>query len=145
MDPEMARPIQAERIKHKVELHLNETVAGFESGGDHLLSVKLKSGVFQETDLVILSIGVQPETGLAREAGLDIGQGGGIRVNKRMQTSDDNIWAVGDAVEVEDFISGHRDVIPLAGPANRQGRIAADVIMGRDAVFRGVRALRLWA
>ncbi len=139
MDPEMARPIQAELVKNKVELCLDETVVGFEKGSGNLLSVKLKSGAVRETDLVILSIGVKPETKLARDAGLDIGQSGGIRVNKRMQTSDNKIWAVGDAVEVEDVITGHRGVVPLAGPANRQGRIAADVIMGRDAGFRGVQ------
>ncbi len=139
MDPEMARPIQAELVKHKVELCLNETVVGFGKGSDNPLSVKLKSGSVRKTDLVILSIGVKPETKLARDAGLDIGQSGGIRVNKHMQTSDNKIWAVGDAVEVEDVFTGHRGVIPLAGPANRQGRIAADVIMGRDAVFRGVQ------
>jgi NADPH-dependent 2,4-dienoyl-CoA reductase/sulfur reductase-like enzyme/rhodanese-related sulfurtransferase len=139
LDPEMVTPIHEELVKHGVELCLNETVVGFERSGGHCLSVKLGSGEIRETDLVILSIGVRPETKLARDAGLDIGERGGIRVDERMRTSDENIWAVGDAVEVEDVVTGRRGVIPLAGPANRQGRIAADVIMGRDAAFRGVQ------
>ena len=139
MDPEMVTPIQDELVKHKVVLRLNETVVGFAGNRDHAISVKLNSGLVEQTDLVILAIGVRPETRLAREAGLEIGQRGGIRVDEHMRTSDDRIWAVGDAVEVKDVITGQWGVIPLAGPANRQGRIAADVIMGRDAKFRGVQ------
>ena len=139
LDPEMAAPVQDELVKHGVALHLNESVVGFENEGDHRLSVKLKSGLITEADLVILAIGVRPEIRLAQAAALEIGQRGGIRVDEHMQTSDDNIWAVGDAVEVRDAITGQWGVIPLAGPANRQGRIAADVILGREAVFRGVQ------
>jgi rhodanese-related sulfurtransferase len=139
MDPEMVTPIQDELVKQKVVLRLNETVVGFAGNRDHAISVKLNSGLIEQTDLVILAIGVRPETRLAREAGLEIGQRGGIRVDEHMRTSDDSIWAVGDAVEVKDVITGRWGVIPLAGPANRQGRIAADVIMGRDAKFRGVQ------
>jgi len=76
---------------------------------------------------------------LAQDAGLEIGPGGGIKVDDHMRTNDPKIWAIGDAVEVKDVITGHRVVIPLAGPANRQGRIAADNIMGRDRTFRGVQ------
>jgi NADPH-dependent 2,4-dienoyl-CoA reductase/sulfur reductase-like enzyme/rhodanese-related sulfurtransferase len=139
LDPEMVAPIQDELVKHGVALHLNESVVGFTNNGDHSLSVELKSGSVEQTDLVILAIGVRPETTLARAAGLEIGQLGGIRVDEHMRTSDERIWAVGDAVEVRDVITGQWGVIPLAGPANRQGRIAADVILGRDAVFRGVQ------
>jgi len=139
MDPEMVTPIHKELAKHKVVLRLNETVVGFAGGSDHAISVELKSGLIEKADLVILAIGVRPETQLAREAGLEIGQRGGIRVDARMQTSNDKIWAVGDAVEVKDVVTGQWGVIPLAGPANRQGRIAADVIMGRDTKFRGVQ------
>jgi NADPH-dependent 2,4-dienoyl-CoA reductase/sulfur reductase-like enzyme/rhodanese-related sulfurtransferase len=139
MDPEMVIPIQNELVKHKVTLHLNETVVGFAGGSNHAISVQLNSGVIEKTDLVILAIGVRPEIQLAREAGLEIGQRGGIRVDEHMQTSDAKIWAVGDAVEVKDVVTGQWGVIPLAGPANRQGRIAADVIMGRAAKFRGVQ------
>ncbi len=139
LDPEMVAPIHDELMNHGVVLRLNETVVGFEHNGDHAISVKLNSGLVEKTDLVILSTGVRPETGLAREAGLEIGPRGGIRVDDRMRTNDQKIWAVGDAVEVRDVITGHWGVIPLAGPANRQGRIAADTIMGRDRSFRGVQ------
>jgi rhodanese-related sulfurtransferase len=87
----------------------------------------------------MLSIGVRPEIRLAKEAGLQIGEFGGIRVDDQMHTSDERIWAVGDAVEVRDIVTGHWTLLPLAGPANRQGRIAADAILGRDARFRGVQ------
>jgi len=139
MDPEMVTPIQVDLLKNKVVLRLNETVVGFAGNDDHTLSVKLNSGLIEKTDLVILSIGVRPEIQLAQDAGLEIGKQGGIRVDEHMRTSDEKIWAVGDAVEVKDVITGQWGVIPLAGPANRQGRIAADVIMGRDAKFRGVQ------
>jgi len=82
---------------------------------------------------------VRPETALAKMAGIEIGQRGGIRVDEHMRTSDPDIFAVGDAVEVKDFITGQWTLIPLAGPANRQGRIAADVIAGRDSRFRGTQ------
>ncbi len=139
MDPEMVTPIQDDLLKNKVVLRLNESVVGFAGNDDHTLSVKLNSGLIEKTDLVILSIGVRPEIQLAQDAGLKIGKQGGIRVDEHMRTSDEKIWAVGDAVEVKDVITGRWGVIPLAGPANRQGRIAADVIMGRDARFRGVQ------
>ena len=86
---------------------------------------------------MILAVGIKPDTRLARAAGLEIGPTGGIRVDDQMRTSDPAIFAVGDAVEVRDFVTGLPALIPLAGPANRQGRIAADVICGRDARYRG--------
>jgi NADPH-dependent 2,4-dienoyl-CoA reductase/sulfur reductase-like enzyme/rhodanese-related sulfurtransferase len=139
LDAEMASPITAELVKHGVTLRLNETVTGFEQNEDGSISVKLKSGSIENADFVILALGVRPEIKLAEAAGLEIGQRGGIRVDKHMRTSDEKIWAVGDAVEVQDVVTGQWGVIPLAGPANRQGRIAADVIMGRNAEFRGVQ------
>lgn len=139
LDAEMASPITAELVKHGVTLRLNETVTGFEQNADGLISAKLKSGSIEKAGLVILALGVRPEIKLAEAAGLEIGQRGGIRVDKHMRTSDEKIWAVGDAVEVKDVVTGQWGVIPLAGPANRQGRIAADVIMGRNAEFRGVQ------
>ncbi len=105
----------------------------------HTIAVTTTSGASFSCEMVLLAIGVRPETTLAKEAGLEIGQLGGIRVNDHMRTSDEHIWAVGDAVEVRDFVTGDWSLIPLAGPANRQGRIAADVILGRDARFRGVQ------
>jgi NADPH-dependent 2,4-dienoyl-CoA reductase/sulfur reductase-like enzyme/rhodanese-related sulfurtransferase len=140
MDPEMASAIHNELTRNKVSLRLNETVSGLErleDGGP--ITVKLESGGSETADLVILSVGIRPEARLAREAGLEIGELGGIRVDDRMRTSDEQIWAVGDAVEVEDIITGRWALIPLAGPANRQGRVAADVIFGREARFRGVQ------
>ena len=106
LDPEMAAPVQDELVKHKVVLRLNETVVGFAGNGDHSITVKLNSGLTEETDLVILSIGVRPEIQLARDAGIKIGQRGGIQVDEHMRTSDEKIWAVGDAVEVRDVVTG---------------------------------------
>ncbi len=88
-------------------------------------------------ELVILAVGIKPDVQLARAAGLEIGPTGGVRVDDQMRTSDPAIFAVGDAVEVRDFVTGLPALIPLAGPANRQGRIAADVICGRNARYRG--------
>ncbi len=139
LDPEMVSPIHEELKRHGVSLILNETVIGFETSKNHRLSVKYKSGAVEETDLVVLAMGVRPEIALAKSSGLEIGKMGGIQVDDHMRTSDENIWAVGDAVEVKDVATGNRAVIPLAGPANRQGRIAADVIAGRNSRFRGVQ------
>jgi NADPH-dependent 2,4-dienoyl-CoA reductase/sulfur reductase-like enzyme/rhodanese-related sulfurtransferase len=139
LDIEMVSPIHAELVKHGVALCLNETVIGFEQNEEGTISVRLKSGKTERAELVILSMGVRPETKLAREAGLEIGQRSGIRVDQYMRTSDAKIWAVGDAVEVKDIVTNQWGVFPLAGPANRQGRIAAAAIMGRDAAFRGVQ------
>ena len=141
LDPEMAALVQEHLIANGVSLCLNDAVAGFERGPEeNTISVITKSGRRYVCDMVLLAIGVRPEITLAKEAGLEIGQLGGIRVDDHMRTSDERIWAVGDAVEVRDFISGEWVLLPLAGPANRQGRIAADVILGRDARFRGVQA-----
>jgi NADPH-dependent 2,4-dienoyl-CoA reductase/sulfur reductase-like enzyme/rhodanese-related sulfurtransferase len=140
IDPEMAIPVQDHLAANGVSLHLSDGVAKFEQNPDgHTIVVITKSGASFICDMVLLAIGVRPETTLAKEAGLEIGQLGGIRVNDHMRTSDEHIWAVGDAVEVRDFVTGDWSLIPLAGPANRQGRIAADVILGRDARFRGVQ------
>lgn len=138
LDPEMATIVAKHLKAHNVQLALGDGVAGFEQTQEGL-SVKTGSGVVHEADLVILAIGVRPETQLAKAAGLELGARGGIRVDAGMRTSDPHIWAVGDAVEVRDWISGEEVLVPLAGPANRQGRIAADNICGRDSVFRGVQ------
>ncbi len=132
LDPEMAAWLHAELRAHGVALHLNDPVAAFEPG-----AVILKSGTRLPADSVILGLGVKPETKLAQDAGLEIGERGGIRVNEHLQTSDPAIWAVGDAIEVRDFVTGQWCVIPLAGPANRQGRIAADNIFGRPSRYAG--------
>jgi NADPH-dependent 2,4-dienoyl-CoA reductase/sulfur reductase-like enzyme/rhodanese-related sulfurtransferase len=140
LDPEMAVPIHGHLLANGVRLCLGDPVTGFEQNSDGTILVRLKSGETHTADLVILSLGVRPEVSLAKAAGLEIGAYGGIRVNDQMRTSDERIWAVGDAVETRDFITGEWTLAPLAGPANRQGRIAADVIFGRDVRFRGVQA-----
>ena len=139
LDPEMARLVERYLIKHGVKLELNDGVAGFRQSADGALEVLTDSGKAHPADIVILAIGVRPETALAKMAGIEIGQRGGIRVDDQMRTSDHDIFAVGDAVEVKDFVTGQWTLIPLAGPANRQGRIAADVIAGRDSRYRGTQ------
>ena len=137
-DREMTTPI-AEHLRAKgVELLLGDSAAEFVKCGEGL-TVKLKSGRELPADFVVLSVGVRPENALAVAAGLEVGPRGGIRVNEHMQTSDPDIYAVGDAVEVREFITGDPIQIPLAGPANRQGRIAADHIFGRPSSFRGTQ------
>jgi rhodanese-related sulfurtransferase len=136
----MAVIVQDHLSAQGVSLRLGDAVTGFEQETDGTITVRSKSGAEVAADLVILSIGVRPEVGLAKEAGLEIGARGGIRVDEKMRTSDPRIWAVGDAVEVKDAVTGQWTLIPLAGPANRQGRIAADVICGRESSFRGVQA-----
>jgi NADPH-dependent 2,4-dienoyl-CoA reductase/sulfur reductase-like enzyme/rhodanese-related sulfurtransferase len=139
LDPECARLVERHMEKHGVHLALGDAVAAFKQTASGSLEVLTKSGKAHPADIVILGIGVRPETELAKMAGIEIGQRGGIRVDEHMRTSDPDIFAVGDAVEVKDFVTGEWSLIPLAGPANRQGRIAADVIAGRDSRFRGTQ------
>jgi NADPH-dependent 2,4-dienoyl-CoA reductase/sulfur reductase-like enzyme/rhodanese-related sulfurtransferase len=139
LDPECARLVERHLEKHGVRLALNDAVAGFKQTAGGSLEVLTKSGKAHPADIVILAIGVRPETELAKMAGIEIGQLGGIRVGEQMRTSNPDIFAVGDAVEVKDFVTGEWSLIPLAGPANRQGRIAADVIAGRGSRFRGTQ------
>ena len=139
LDPEMARLVERYIVKRGVKLELNDGVAGFQRTADGSLEVLTASGRKHPADIVILAIGVRPETALAKMAGIEIGQRGGIRVDDHMRTSDPDIFAVGDAVEVKDFVTGQWTLIPLAGPANRQGRIAADVIAGRESRYRGTQ------
>ncbi|MEI6152630.1 MAG: FAD-dependent oxidoreductase [Deltaproteobacteria bacterium] len=139
LDPEMARLVENHLRKHGVILELNDGVAGFKQLEDGLVEVQTKSGKAYPAEIVILAIGVRPETALAKMAGIEIGERGGIRVDDQMRTSNPDIFAVGDAVEVKDFVTGEWSLIPLAGPANRQGRIVADVIAGRDSRFRGTQ------
>ena len=139
VDVEHARVVEAYLRRHGVQVALGDAVAGFKLATNGALEVGTKSGKTYPADLVILALGVRPDTALAKKAGLEIGELGGIRVDEHMRTSDPDIFAVGDAVEVKDFVTGQYALIPLAGPANRQGRIAADVIAGRDSKFRGAQ------
>ncbi len=139
MDPEMARYVERHMERHGVRLVLDDDVTGFQRPDGGSLEVLTKSGQKIPADIAVLGIGVRPENWLAKDAGLAIGDRGGIRVDEQMRTSDPDIFAVGDAIEVMDFVTGQWTHIPLAGPANRQGRIAADVIAGRDSRFRGTQ------
>lgn len=139
LDKEMTTPIVAALREKGVEVLLGQSAEAFEAGPEGIV-VRLKSGESRTGDLVILGVGVRPENKLAVEAGLAVGPRGGIRVNAQMQTEDPDVYAVGDAVEVRDFVLGEPTQVPLAGPANRQGRIAADHIFGRQAAYRGTQA-----
>ncbi len=137
-DAEMVAPF-AERLEQRGVAILLGDAAEAIAAADGALRLQLKSGAALDADLVTLSVGVRPENRLAVEAGLDVGARGGIRINEHMQTSDPDIYAVGDAVETHHAIDGSPTQIPLAGPANRQGRIAADHIFGRDGTYRGTQ------
>jgi NADPH-dependent 2,4-dienoyl-CoA reductase/sulfur reductase-like enzyme/rhodanese-related sulfurtransferase len=134
MDAEMVTPLHAHLEKCGIQVKLNTPLTGLSQSGSKLL-VNGSIG----TDLVILGLGVRPETTLAKAAGLTLGKRGGITVDAQMRTSDPAIYAIGDAVEVHDIVTDTDILLALAGPANRQGRIAADVIAGRDSAFRGVQ------
>jgi len=137
MDRELARLVENQLKRHGVRVSLNDGVAAFAQAEGGSLEVRTKSGKRYPADIVILALGVRPDITLAKGAGLTIGETGGIRVDEQMRTSDHDIFAVGDAVEVRDFVTGRPSLVALAGPANRQGRIAADVIAGRGSRFRG--------
>ena len=139
LDREFARLVQEHLKKNGVHLALGDGVAGFTQLDGGAIEVKTKSGKTYPADIVILALGVRPDTTLAKTAGLEIGERGGIRVDEHMRTSDPDIFAVGDAIEVKDFVTGQWSLVALAGPANRQGRIAADVIAGRASRFRGTQ------
>ena len=139
LDIEMAEYASHRLEAHGINLVLGDGVSGFEDRGEGRLAVRTQGGLEFDADLVVLAIGVRPETQLAESAGLEIGERGGIRVDCQMRTSDPHIWAIGDAVEVKTWITGEWELVPLAGPANRQGRVAADAICGRDSEFRGTQ------
>lgn len=136
LDREMASYLHAHLKKHGIDLKLG---VGLASVSDDGRSATLTDGTTIETDLITLGIGVRPETKLAKDAGLALGTTGGIRVNEYLQTSDPDIYAVGDAIEVTDYITHRPALIPLAGPANKQGRIAANNIAGRPEIYKGTQ------
>lgn len=157
VDREMAGFAHAEIRQRGIDLKLgvalsaveyvpNDHMASIASGEDvehqHIegeLTLSLNNGESLTTDILIMAIGVSPETKLAQEAGLQIGALGGIYTNEAMQTSDPSIYAVGDAVEEKDFVTGEQTLVPLAGPANRQGRMAADNMLGRSEQYQGTQ------
>ena len=134
MDREMTQPILQALQLRGVDVHLSETVTAIEEG-----NVVLQSGEKLPADFVCLSIGVRPTSQLAKDAGLNLGPRGHIQVNEHMETNDPHIYAVGDVVEVKDWVTGDATAVPLAGPANRQGRIAADHICGIQSAYRGTQ------
>lgn len=137
-DQEMILPVDAHLRKQGVDVRLEESATSF-SEDESGLTVQLHSGKSIEADFAVVCIGVRPESGLASEAGIECGPRGGIITNEHMQTNDSNIYAVGDVAQVRCFISNNPTQIPLAGPANRQGRIAADHMSGRSSTYRGTQ------
>jgi NADPH-dependent 2,4-dienoyl-CoA reductase/sulfur reductase-like enzyme/rhodanese-related sulfurtransferase len=137
-DKEMTTPILDTLLARGVRVLLAQSAEAIEKARDGVI-VKLKSGERLPTELVILGVGVRPENKLAVDAGLEIGPRGGIRVDEFLRTIDPDIYAVGDAVEVRDFVTGKPTQVPLAGPANRQGRIAADNVFGQNVRYRGTQ------
>ncbi|MDR4494218.1 MAG: FAD-dependent oxidoreductase [Nitrospirales bacterium] len=136
-DPEMATFVAAHLQEKHVEIIVGDGIKGFHPIGEVAKEAELESGIRLPMDIAILSIGVRPELQLAREAGLAIGESGGIVVNDRQQTSDPDIYASGDAVETMHLVTGKKTRIPLAGPANKQGRVAGANAAGGDLRFYG--------
>jgi NADPH-dependent 2,4-dienoyl-CoA reductase/sulfur reductase-like enzyme/peroxiredoxin family protein/rhodanese-related sulfurtransferase/TusA-related sulfurtransferase len=139
MDADMAAFLHQHLRLKGVKLLFRTGAAGFMTDRSGKLQVRLTSGQVVTTDLVIFSIGISPDSRLAREAGLELGINGSIKVDRYLRTSDPDILAVGDAIQIENFVTGQPGLIPLAGPANKQGRIAADNINGRQVPFEGVQ------
>ncbi|MGL6200338.1 MAG: FAD-dependent oxidoreductase [Lachnospiraceae bacterium] len=138
LDFEMAQLLHENIVQNSVRLYLGDGVNAFTEKPDGI-NIALKSGKTVSVDLVVLSIGVRPNSELAKTAGLELNARGGIVVDETLKTSDPDIYAVGDVIEVEDFISKERIMIPLAGPANKQGRIAANNIAGNTECYKGTQ------
>lgn len=136
VDYEMAKLLENHMTDHGVEIITSDGVTAFKKN-DVGLTIELSSGKEIQTHMVILAIGVKPNSELAKQAGLELNDRSGIKVNEYLKTSDDNIYAVGDVIEVEHFISKEKTMIPLAGPANKQGRIVADNIVGDKKKYKG--------
>jgi NADPH-dependent 2,4-dienoyl-CoA reductase/sulfur reductase-like enzyme/rhodanese-related sulfurtransferase len=138
LDPEMAEPVHGHLRQKGVALFLANALRAVQRR-ERGLAVLLEDGTALPRSFAILSTGVRPNAELARRAGLDVGASGGIKVNEHMRTSDPDVYAVGDAVEVRDYVTGRPTLVPLAGPANRQGRLAADNVCGQPSRFRGAQ------
>jgi len=138
LDYEMATLVHGHILAKGVHLYLQDGLKEFQNKGKHT-EVVLESGKRLQADLVILAIGVKPDIEFIKEAGLELGEKGGIKVNSNLQTSDPNIYALGDAVEIEDFTHGSKSLVPLAGPANKQGRIVANNIVGKKETYNGTQ------
>ena len=138
LDFELAQLLHETIRDNGVKLHLADAVAGFADDGK-AVTVKLQSGAELKAELVILSIGVRPNSQLAKDAGLALNERGGIVADDHMRTGDPSIYAVGDVIEVEDFVFKGRTMVPLAGPANKQGRILANILAGREDRYEGTQ------
>lgn len=136
LDYEMAQLVHLHMLEKGVQLHLKDGVKRFDRDNDHL-KIVLQSGEEIEADMVILSIGIRPQTDFIKNTGLELNQRGGIVVDGQMKTSDPSIYAIGDAIEVKEYVTGEQTMIPLAGPANKQGRICANVLSGKEDDYRG--------
>ncbi|MCB2156619.1 FAD-dependent oxidoreductase [bacterium] len=140
LDPEMMTEVHAHLQEKGIHLRLGAQVQEIDGPEGGPLTVRLGTGEELEADLAIMAVGGRPNTDLAKAAGLEIGTTGGVATDDQMRTSDPNVFAVGDVAEIKDSITGRKALVPLAGPANRQGRVAADVIAGREAKFRGAQS-----
>ncbi len=138
LDKEMAAFVHSYLLSCGVDFYLQDGVRGFQQDGEKTL-VQLSSGREIRTDMVVLGIGVRPKTTIAQEAGLAMGKTGGIKVDEFLRTSDPDIYAVGDVIEVTDYVSRTPALIPLAGPANKQARIVADNVVGRSSTYKGTQ------
>lgn len=135
-DPEMSAVLAKELEERGVKLLMSQTVASFQET-DNRIQVQTADGSTLTSEIIILAIGVTPDTGFLKNSGLELGPRGHIVVNDRLETNLDQVYAVGDAVEVVDFVNGSKTAIPLAGPANKQGRIAADNVYGLETTYKG--------
>lgn len=139
IDSELASVVHQHLTMNGIGLHLQDPVGRFEDLGESGIRVVLKSGATIESDMVVLAIGVRPDTGFLKESGVELTPRGAIVTDKHMKTGVEDVYAVGDAVEVVDFISGTKVHVPLAGPANRQGRIAADNVVGIESSYKNTQ------
>ncbi len=133
-DKEMANIVMRDMMINGIRLHVGNAVSSFAHTGESI-SVQLKDGTALQADLIVLAIGVKPDTAFLKDSGVELSRRGAIVVDDHMRTSREHIYAVGDAIEVTDFVSGKKVHVPLAGPANRQGRIVADNISGLDSSY----------
>ena len=136
LDPEMASFIHGEIKRRNIALYLNSDITEISNSGKKKI-IKLKSGEVVETDIIIASIGVAPDSELAKNAGLKMSSKGAVEVDEYLKTSDNDIYAAGDVIEIKNAVTGQKALVPLAGPANKQGRTAADNILGREEKYTG--------
>ena len=136
LDPEMASFIHGEIKRRNIALYLNSDITEISNSGKKKI-IKLKSGEVVETDIIIASIGVVPDSELAKNAGLKMSSKGAVEVDEYLKTSDSDIYAAGDVIEIRNAVTGQKALVPLAGPANKQGRTAADNILGREEKYTG--------